>query len=182
MSNKKQALLTLHEHQGFSRIFVIVRVARPFSVLYCLSVCALFVLLVFAQYCQYIWIVHSWWSLRFSLTFINILQLMHYARACSLHNRYPSHKCMTAHFPVLVLGFNKKCRDKINVREYRSDNQIRTIQRNWQHSVHKTKTNKIKTQRNMCWGPLYAVIYYYPFAPSSSCRVCPYHKLALCNC
>jgi hypothetical protein len=34
----------------------------------------------------------------------------------------------------------------------------------------------------MCWGPLYAVIYYYPFAPSSSCRVCPCHKLALCNC
>jgi hypothetical protein len=31
-----------------------------------------------------------------------------------------------------------------------------TIQRNWQHGVHKTKTNKAKTQHNMCWTPLYA--------------------------
>ena len=28
-----------------------------------------------------------------------------------------------------------------------------TIQRNWQHRVHKTKTNK--TQHNICWTPLY---------------------------
>ena len=28
----------------------------------------------------------------------------------------------------------------------------------------------------MCWEPLYAVIYYYPYAPSSSCRVCPCHN------
>jgi hypothetical protein len=46
MPNKKQALLTLHEHQGSSRSVAISRVARRFSVLYCLSVCALFVLLV----------------------------------------------------------------------------------------------------------------------------------------
>ena len=30
-----------------------------------------------------------------------------------------------------------------------------TTQRNWQHVVHKTKTNKTKTQHNMCWTPLY---------------------------
>ena len=29
-----------------------------------------------------------------------------------------------------------------------------TIQRNWQHMVHKTKKNKAKTQHNMCWTPL----------------------------
>jgi hypothetical protein len=29
------------------------------------------------------------------------------------------------------------------------------IQRNWQYRVQKTKTNKTKTQRNMCWTPLY---------------------------
>jgi len=28
-----------------------------------------------------------------------------------------------------------------------------TIQRNCQHRVHKTKTNKTKTQHNMCWTP-----------------------------
>jgi hypothetical protein len=33
----------------------------------------------------------------------------------------------------------------INVREYRSGNQEKTIQRNWQHRVHKTKKNKTKT-------------------------------------
>jgi len=35
-------------------------------------------------------------------------------------------------------------------------NQERTIQRNWQNWVHKTKINKTKTQHNMCWTPLYA--------------------------
>ena len=34
-------------------------------------------------------------------------------------------------------------------------NQKLTIQRNWKHSVHKTKTNKTKTQRNTFWTPLY---------------------------
>jgi len=42
------------------------------------------------------------------------------------------------------------------VREYRRDNQKWTIQRNWQYRSHKTKTNKTKTQHNMCWTPLYA--------------------------
>ena len=37
----------------------------------------------------------------------------------------------------------------ITVRENRRDNQEWTIQRNWQHRVHKTKTNKTKTQHNM---------------------------------
>ena len=45
---------------------------------------------------------------------------------------------------------------EINVREYRRGNPKRTIQRNWQHRVHKTKINKTKTQHNMCWTPLYA--------------------------
>jgi len=46
----------------------------------------------------------------------------------------------------------------INVREYRRGNQERTIQRNWQHRVHKTKKNKTKTQtqNNMRWAPLCA--------------------------
>ena len=29
-----------------------------------------------------------------------------------------------------------------------------TVQRNWQHRVHKTKKNKTKAQHNMCWTPL----------------------------
>jgi hypothetical protein len=38
----------------------------------------------------------------------------------------------------------------INVREYRGDNQKRTIQRNWQYRVHKTKAkqSKNRTQAN----------------------------------
>ena len=44
----------------------------------------------------------------------------------------------------------------INVREYPRGNKKRTIQRNWQHKVHKTMNNKTKTQHNMCWTPLYA--------------------------
>ena len=43
----------------------------------------------------------------------------------------------------------------INVSEYRRGNHKWTIQRNWQHVVHKTKTNKRKTQHNMFWTPPY---------------------------
>ena len=31
----------------------------------------------------------------------------------------------------------------------------RTIHKNWQHWIHKMKTNKRKTQHNMCWSLLY---------------------------
>jgi hypothetical protein len=39
----------------------------------------------------------------------------------------------------------------IDVREYQ-----RETTKNGQHWVHKTKTNKTKTQHNICWAPLYA--------------------------
>ena len=35
------------------------------------------------------------------------------------------------------------------------ENQECTIQRNWQHRIHKAKKNKTKTQHNMCWTPRY---------------------------
>ena len=46
----------------------------------------------------------------------------------------------------------------INFRDYRMGNQKWTIQRNRQHwyTRNKTKTNKAKTQHNMCWTSLYA--------------------------
>jgi len=42
------------------------------------------------------------------------------------------------------------------VREHRRGNQKWTMQRNWQHRIHKTKKNKTKRQHNMCWTPLWA--------------------------
>ena len=43
----------------------------------------------------------------------------------------------------------------MTVKEYRRGNQKWTIQRNWQHWVHKAKKkDKTKTQRHMCWTPL----------------------------
>jgi hypothetical protein len=38
---------------------------------------------------------------------------------------------------------------QINAKEYRRGNQKWTIQRHWQHRVHKTKTNKTKTLLNI---------------------------------
>jgi hypothetical protein len=35
------------------------------------------------------------------------------------------------------------------------ENKTKTIQRNWQHRVHKMKENKTKTQHNRRWTPLY---------------------------
>jgi hypothetical protein len=52
--------------------------------------------------------------------------------------------------------FGWKNQWNINARDYRRGNQNWTIQRNWQHSVHKMKKNQMKTQHNMCWTPLYA--------------------------
>jgi len=52
-------------------------------------------------------------------------------------------------------SYVKAC-SQINVREYQRDNQKWTIQRNWQHRVHKRKKNKTKTQHTMCLTPLYA--------------------------
>ena len=43
----------------------------------------------------------------------------------------------------------------INVREYRRGNQKWKIQRNWQHSVHKTGKKHKKTTAQLCWTPLY---------------------------
>ena len=43
---------------------------------------------------------------------------------------------------------------QVNVRENRRGNRKWTIHRNWQHKVHKMKTKKTKTKRNMCWAPL----------------------------
>ena len=51
------------------------------------------------------------------------------------------------------------CQWTINVGENRRSNHEWTIQRNWQHWVHKTqdenKRNK-KTQHNMSWTPILA--------------------------
>ena len=44
----------------------------------------------------------------------------------------------------------------INVREYQRGNHKWTIQRNLQHSVHETKTNKAKVPHNTCWTSLCA--------------------------
>ena len=40
----------------------------------------------------------------------------------------------------------------IDVRKNRSGNQEWTIQRNWQHWAHKTKTNKTKKHNTACIG------------------------------
>ena len=72
VSYKSQEQLSLGEHQVKQIYLVGVRVAHRFSFncsalfLFCLSShCHLC-----TQWCQRLWIVHSWLSLRFSLTFI----------------------------------------------------------------------------------------------------------------
>ena len=53
--------------------------------------------------------------------------------------------------PGLVSSYNME----INAREYRRDNQKQTIQRNWQHMVHKTKK---KQNKNTTQYALYTTI------------------------
>jgi len=57
----------------------------------------------------------------------------------------------------MIIGQHFKTpRHMINVREYRRGNQKRTIQRNWQHRVHKTKKKQAKSEHYMCWTQLCA--------------------------
>jgi len=47
-------------------------------------------------------------------------------------------------------------RTKINVREYRRGNQEWTIQRHWQHRVHKREEKQTKNTTRYALSPLYA--------------------------
>jgi len=60
--------------------------------------------------------------------------------------------------PIVIFGFQILfCNSyKQTLENTEGANQQWTFQRNWQHWVHKTKTNKTKTQHNICWTPLYA--------------------------
>jgi hypothetical protein len=61
--------------------------------------------------------------------------------------------CYLLRFPnendFLISAYSNYFLNWINVREYRRGNHNWTIQRNWQHRVHRTKTNKTKTQHNV---------------------------------
>jgi hypothetical protein len=72
--------------------------------------------------CQFLWIVHSWLPLRFSLTFICFVCL----RPVSCVPNVTS----VSGLSILDCHFG--------VRENRSGNQEWTIQRHWQNWVHKT--------------------------------------------
>ena len=70
VSYKKQELLILREYLGSPPIFCWVQIAHLFSFLRCVVfvLCFTSSCVLYAQYCQYHWIVYSWLSLRFSLT------------------------------------------------------------------------------------------------------------------
>ena len=57
--------------------------------------------------------------------------------------------------PSIRIVFSQQVRrtqiQNINVRKHRRGNQKWTIKRQWKYRVHKTKTNKTKTQHNMYW-------------------------------
>jgi hypothetical protein len=79
---------------------------------------------------QDLWIVHSWLSPRFSLTFI-----------CPLSCVFNVDSVSALSIPDCPLGF-LSCTPytgQINVKENRGDNQEWTIQRHCQHWVHKTQ-------------------------------------------
>ena len=79
MSHKKQEQLTFYEHLCSPLVFGGVCVAHHLGFWCCATVLLCFVCLrpvschLCAQCSQYLWIVHSWLPLRFSLTFIKWL-------------------------------------------------------------------------------------------------------------
>ena len=69
--SRKQELLTLHEYLGSPPVFDGVCVAHLFSFqCYVFLLCLSSSCVLCTQCCQFLWIVHSWLPLRFSLTFI----------------------------------------------------------------------------------------------------------------
>jgi hypothetical protein len=81
-----------------------------------------------AQCCQFLWIVHSWLSLWFSLTFV--LYLVYPMLPVSLD-------CPFLIVPLVFSSNIGYTRYRTKVRENQRDNQEWTIQRNWQHWAHK---------------------------------------------
>ena len=67
VSYKRQELLTLCEHP---RAFGGVRVVHCFSVLCCVFVCLSLSCVLCIQCCKCLWMVHSWFPIRFFLAFI----------------------------------------------------------------------------------------------------------------
>ena len=100
-------------------------------------------------------LISSRFSVKQQIIFINWKYSLYYwYRICNLQT-LPS--CST--WRIRCTGFEQWSGKfilnlyEIKVREYRRSNQKITIQRNWQHMVHKTKTNETKT-RTLCYRKL----------------------------
>jgi len=52
------------------------------------------------------------------------------------------------HCDSFIFGFTRQCIMRFLIR---LRHQKLNVQRNWQHRIYKAKTNKTKTQHNMCW-------------------------------
>jgi hypothetical protein len=118
------------------------------NILCCVFVLFFFVLCILR--CQFIWIFHCLFSLRYSLTFIltvNVPSGVVQGEQCSLLPKSQSYIFVFL-TPLGTLTV------RINVREYRRENKKWKIQINWQRRIHKTKKNKTNTQHNMFWTPL----------------------------
>ena len=74
---------------------------------------------------------------------------------CQLHATGGSFHLILQFHPRVKIYLHRLAKILSNVREYQRSNQIR-IQQKWQHSVHKPKKNRTKTQHNMFWTPLCA--------------------------
>jgi hypothetical protein len=120
MSYKRQKLPTLYEHLWSPRFIGEIRVAHLFLCflfVFCLSSSSV----LFAQCCQYLWSVHLWMLLRFSLTCIRLM---------------PGEKGERRVYKV------------IHVRENRRSIHKWTDQRYWQHWANKTEDeDKQNTKR-----------------------------------
>jgi len=93
------------------------------------------------------------WNTKMKRTLTTWLEVM-FKMQCMCKNSFSKVRTDLALFSL----FDLLC--KINDRENRRANHEWTIQRNWQHCMHKTKTNSTKkTQHDMCWIPFYANIH-----------------------
>jgi hypothetical protein len=127
---------------------------NPYSNYFCLFS---FIILLFIE--EYSFLHKQYPSNEFFKTLYGLLTAIHlFLPPWATLVQYINNKFLF----FFIFFFYIKGGQKINVREYRRSNQKWTIQRNWQHRVHKTKRNNSKTQHKIIFLNLhFSKIYFW---------------------
>jgi ABC-type transport system involved in cytochrome bd biosynthesis fused ATPase/permease subunit len=116
--------------------------------------------------CQFLRIVHFWLVVRYSLMFVVldlclVYPMLPVSRDCPFQGQQTIENTERAirngqSWETGNIGYTGHKSRTTNIREYRTSNQKWTIQRNWQHRVHRTRS----VFSNVCCSWLVSCVLY----------------------